>query len=184
MTYTPGHIPDLKGILNSFVRVAYETTEKAVGKFSESERQKFVKRIERQDFHSFKVYPLSEAYFQRKRRKKLDLRTHIATYNMVRNIKLFRVKKDTRHHLYHVGFERTAMAIDEDRKPLPLPLHRLAMILEKGSLSNNLPPRPTWKPHLEDMKIGAEVLRRRLPREIAREARRRDRRLRSVLYVR
>jgi hypothetical protein len=59
-------------MLKNFQRTAYDVTEVAVTKFTETEKQAFVKRLERQQFPDFKLFPLSEAYAKRKRAAELD----------------------------------------------------------------------------------------------------------------
>jgi hypothetical protein len=103
---------------------------------------------------------------------------------MVRGIKTFKRRRGPRKHQFRIGFERTALARDLNNHTIPLPLHRLALLLEKGSVSQNLPARETWTPQLAVIRARAALLRLRLRRDIIREARRRDPRIRPFTRVR
>jgi hypothetical protein len=166
------HIPDLKRILTQFAKIANEVMEEEVEAFNELELARFVERIERQDFFSFRAIPLNSAYLAKKIAEGADPRVMIASAFYKDNIRIFR-RKDGKHQtLYYIGFDKRTHARDLKGRRVPILLVDVAWVQEKGSLKANVPERPHWGPHFQDMHKRAEAVRVDIQTETIKRAKR------------
>lgn len=166
---TPSHVPDFKAISRETSRIANEATFDACVDYADAERDRFVQRIEQQAFPSFQeiFYPesgtnLSPEWLERKEAKGRDQRTMIATEWYKGNIKRFTRKARSKHEptVVKVGFDSRTRARDLDGRITDVPLWLVATYNEFGSLNGNLPARPHWRVHLENMRAKARKTRR------------------------
>ena len=177
MSYKRPHIPKLRPVLTKLGKVALQVLESGVKQFAHEHRDRFVGRIEDQDFASFQVvfYPesgtnLSPRWLARKAAKGADSRTMIATGHYVSQIKVFRQVKQGNVQ-FRVGFQPAVRARDLDGNTQEITLNRVARVLEHGSQKMNIPPRPHWEPHLKLMRKEAPAVRVQIARKIKRELR-------------
>lgn len=164
MARKKSHIPSFRKATAS-LRAAYATADARVRAFVNEEADDFKDRIERQDFTSFVQIPLAPATIERKKLLKLDLRTMIATKTYIRGIKVFRTARPGVVR-YKIGFAPNARARDADGNVIDLTLNELAMIHEHGAVNGNIPARPHWAPHLQDMRERATILAEEIASEI------------------
>jgi hypothetical protein len=147
-----------------------------IREFTDKEREEFVRALRHQDFPAFQEIPLSPAWLARKARKNRDLRTMIATGHYINSIRVFRkdsVRMDgTRTFLFHVGFEKDALARDLDGRTVNFPLRLVAAVQEKGSAAAHIPPRPHWEPQRRRISARAPALRQRIGIKVAQQVRR------------
>lgn len=166
------HIPKLGSALVKAGKVARSIAESTVRDFARTQRDRFVERIEAQDFPSFQVvfYPesgtnLSPRWLARKAAKGADDRTMIATGHYIAQIRVFRktVGKSLR---FRVGFHPSVRARNLDGQTVPATLDLVARVLEHGSQKMRIPPRPHWEPHLKLMQKEAVKVRLTTARRI------------------
>jgi len=150
-------IPAFRAITEP-LRNARSIADSMVGAFATREAAAFRKRIREQDFESFVRVPLAPMTIQRKAMLDLDLRTMIQTGHYLRSIKVQRWVPQPGLVRYRVGFKDTDLARDVDGHPIALSLNQLAALQEHGSAARNLPARPHWQPHLQDMTGRATVV--------------------------
>lgn len=171
------HIPKLGPALVKAGKIAREMTEQATRDFAYAHRDRFVARIEAQDFPSFQVvfYPesgtnLSPRWLARKAAKGADDRTMIATGHYIAQIRVFRktVGKSLR---FRVGFHPTVHARNLDGQTVPATLDLVARVLEHGSQKMRIPPRPHWEPHLKLMRTESTKVRMTTAKRIVKAVR-------------
>lgn len=188
---TPPHVPDFRSIAREVRRVANVATFDACVDYADDERDKFVRRIEEQAFPRFQeiLYPesgtnLSPDWLERKERKQRDLRTMIATGWYRDNIKRFTRKSRRKGEptQIKVGFDARTRARDLDGRITDVPLWLVATYNEFGSLDGNLPARPHWRVHLENMRSKASRTRRAV-REAVKDALRSESSLKGKIVV-
>lgn len=165
------HIPDFKRVVRRFASIAETTARERVGEFVRSERDGFVRRIEEQQFHDFDITPLSPRYAAWKAKRGLDPRILIRTGHYLRSIRTFEFEGKNGIQ-YRIGFDSNAVAVDADGHPTSFPLHRLAAVLEYGSVAAHIPRRRHWRPHLVEMKKRAPSVRKRIASEAMRRFKR------------
>ena len=156
------HVPDLRRILTRFSEIAQRVLEREVEELAERERDAFVKRIEDQDFDSFAAFPLNSAYLERKVKAGADPRTMIATGHYKDNIRVFRRINEDGSRTYYVGFHKRMQARDLAGNRVPILLVDVAWVQEKGSVKMNIPARPHWGPHFDEMQTRAKNERARI----------------------
>lgn len=171
--YKKPQIPNVPAILKTVRDVAVEVTHGRVLEFAHRERDLFVSDVKRQRFQSFNLFPLTPKYYKRKVAKNRDTRIMLATGHMMRSVKVMERKNSKLSTTVVVGFERLALARDLDNQVVPYQLYKVAIVHEKGSAKMKIPPRPHWKPHLEEMRVRAIDVRKLIKKDIRSEALRR-----------
>lgn len=188
---TKPHIPDFASLARRLRATANDALHKGVVEYADSERDRFVRKIELQAFASFKKinYPesgtnLSPNWLDQKERKGADERTMIATTWYKSNIKVWVKKGRSRREttIVRIGFHPRTMARDLDHKITDTPLWLVATYNELGSLDGNLPARPHWGPHFRVMH-SEKGKTRRLLRDRVKTAIKRDPKLKNKLVV-
>lgn len=134
------HIPPFSKIRALIERHVKDVAEQEISDYAVELKNRLVNGILRQTFESFRRFPLNPRYLEWKRKKKLDPRTLVATGRYVRKIKIL----PRGRFVYEIGFPRNAKVRDIDGKEKDLTLNELANILEYGSESAGIPPRPHW----------------------------------------
>lgn len=162
---TKPHVPPFSKMLATFKKQAIIAARKHALEFAGQEKKAFVRRIEQQKFKSFKEIPLNPEYKEHKIAKELDERTMISTEHYKNSIRVFYERHGTRE-IVRIGFSKGALAHKEDGTPAKITLNTLAEIQEHGTANGNVPPRPHWGPHLQDMAKRAVALKRRVVREV------------------
>ena len=90
----------------------------------------------------YKWKPLSERWLRYKKKNRLDPRVHVATKTYVKSIKATPRKRNGKV----VSWGVTAGQPNQIHKPSGMRFVTLARLLEFGSRSRNMPPRPHWRP--------------------------------------
>ncbi len=169
MPYKPPQIPNIPKALKRFQKIAWTVTSAMVLDFVEDERQRFIRRIKRQDFESFRILPLSPRWLKKKIAAGVDDRVMIATGHYLRSIKVFtKAHRDTLLDI-RIGFDRRTLARDFKGHTIPFALYKVATVQEKGSVKAKVPARPHWEPHKKDMKVRAKPYRLKIKSKIRRE---------------
>ena len=160
--YKKPQLPDFKRVIRAFKGVR-AIAEGEIRDFAQVQANEFKVRIRAQDFPSFNAAPLSPAYAKQKERLGLDPRVMIATGHYVGSIRVFSRKNSDGSITFYVGHDRLDRAEDKDGTPIPsVTLNMIAAVHEKGSSKMNVPARPHWKPHLQDMEREAKDVRARV----------------------
>lgn len=139
----------------------------SVGNFTRKHTKYFRRRIRDQRFQSFIDNPLSPGWLARKLAANADERVHIATGHYVKNIKATTIGNlDGEKVQFAIRPDPRVYAINLKRKKTNLRLSALAAILESGSESGNLPPRPHWRPYRSVIRTDAKRLRSELRKDV------------------
>jgi len=152
MPLTKPRIPPFEKIAGA-IQVTEDVLFQDAEKFMDERRRAFIKMIERQQFRSFKLHPLSPRYLAKKKAHGADTRVLIATHHYLDCIRM-RVIRSARHYA-KIGFDIDAAerAHDLNNHPTDIPMRLVATVLELGSAANNVPPRPTWRPFRFQTKV-------------------------------
>lgn len=161
-------IPSFKHAAALMVKVGHEIAEVEMAAFAEAEKNRFQQRIRRQNFPAFHQIPLSKLRLDQKAALGLDLRVMIATSHYVNSIKVRRRRFLNGTVQYHIGFHPSTRARNPDGSLAPITLEEVARVQEYGSHAANVPPRPHWRPHLQEMAGRAMVVHRRIAAQAAR----------------
>lgn len=94
--------------------------------------------------------PVSSKYGRWKERTKNVSRDNLLVYsgNYLRQLKGIKITQKS--YMVDMGFSRGALSSKGHRKGLPL--SRYSKILEYGSASRNIPPRPLWAPAFDKLR--------------------------------
>jgi len=172
MPYKRSKVPSFSPIAAAIKAEATTTALAEVAQFAEAEKDGFVGRIEAQDFPSFDSTPLTPAWKRRKEMAERDLRVMIATGTYKDSIRVFRrLVKDGA--IFRIGFHHAKRARNLKGEIVPLLLDELARVHEFGSAKANVPARPHWRNHLDQMRERARTLRPEIVRQIVHNIRRR-----------
>jgi hypothetical protein len=166
----PPHVPNFKAAVKYLHDDAFELAVKEVREFAKYEAGAFRHRIEQQDFQAFKAIPLSAGYAARKKAKGRDPRTMIATRNYLENIKVFRRDNPDGSVTIFVGHDEDTPAKDLSGNVTDIKLWEVARVQELGSEAANIPPRPHWGPHFDEMRQRVVPLRRGIAFKIVTKA--------------
>ena len=133
----------IKAMFKKVRTIAVKSARTHLRAVAEVVRDDLKKRIENQEFRSFREKPLTEKYRVYKAYHGLDDRVMIATGTYVDSIDVIQVNPDT----FKIGFEPDMYAVRADGEVnQDLPLEVLARIQEFGSITANIPARPHWRP--------------------------------------
>lgn len=164
-------IPNFRNIAQTIAALAQEIAEREIETFAETEREDFVRQVERQRFPDFNAAPLNSRYRARKIKQGLDPRVMIRTHHYLSAIRVFRRRDGPRSIMFHVGFHERALARDHKGRPVPFLLRHLARVHEEGSAKLNIPRRRHWRPHYEAMRGRASSIRARIREQVRARAR-------------
>lgn len=164
----------LKTVRN-FIGVFRSQVETMVTKHLKSSALKFavdIRQIIKKQRYKWK--PLSERWLSYKKRHHLDPRVHIATQTYVKSIKATPRKRNGKI----VSWGVTAGQPNQIHRPSGLRFTDLVRLLEFGSASRRMPPRPHWRPAWSafirrDAKLVARNIARDAYKKSVSEARRR-----------
>lgn len=163
-------VPDISARLAEASWAAAGAAEAEVRRFAADLKNRFVDRIRRQDFQSFRRIPLSWRWQLYKRRNHLDDRTMIATGAYLRSIATFETKTKTGFNI-RIGIHPSVWVrhpVTGARKSTPM--WRLACVHEFGSSRAHTPARPHWGPFfMEVALIEAPVEARRMVQAVGRK---------------
>jgi hypothetical protein len=172
-------IPDFAAFAKSLTDTAHTVAKTEIRKFANDERQAFVQAIHAQQFAAFAMLPLSDRTIAKKLRYGAPMETMIATGEYLRSIKVFDGIMPQKGHV-EVKPWKTAkdvvmqltIGIDQFQRARDLATKRyrrvlmqdVARIQEFGASAANIPPRPHWGPHYQNMvkragKLRAEIAR-------------------------
>lgn len=173
LKYKKPHIPPFRQIARVIIETANEVLDEEAEAFAEEETELFKDEIRRQTFSAFRRFPLSLGYLRRKQLANADERVMIATGWYLQNIRVWRHRDPAarpRARWFRVGFHPQIRARNLKGQRMPIHLNRVAWVQEKGSAKMNIPSRPHWKPHYDQMRTRAPAVRTRIRNRIVREA--------------
>lgn len=149
-------IPDLPRRLRAIGEAATSAANDEIRTYAHDLRDRFVDRIRRQDFSSFRAIPLSWRWSNRKAQLNFDPRTMIASGAYLNSIRVYETATKDGIRL-HVGIH-PSVVVRHHRTGVTrrLKMWQLALIHEFGSSAARIPARPHWGPffletHAQDM---------------------------------
>lgn len=167
MPYQDSHIPHFgRTVAPLRDRKVMPMIRQRVREFAEKERQGFQERIQSQRFPSFQEHPLNPAYVARKKAAGRDERVEMATHTYVNSIKVMEKERKPGLWTVFVGFDIADRARDLNNNLTDVSLDTVAKSQEYGVAAIGLPPRPHWKPYLEEMKQRAVAVRTEIRTEL------------------
>jgi len=130
-------------ILDIFKKSAIPIIEEKSEALAEEIRQELIDRIEEQ---SFKHKKLNDDYLKYKKKQGLDTSILMATHQYIDAIQVEKTP-----YGFTVGVGDTIHEPLPEKGAEPLEMKTLANILEFGSITNNIPARPHWRPTLSKL---------------------------------